>query len=140
PGSLGPAQAGLVYMHVIIPRRGAIPRRVDHRLSVTFQGQTITQTSARTRIDRPTALVLAAPPRAPRHLDADGCCDAPRHVRSTLPLNGQRVGAQRFAIDWERLDEQGRIYVGDPRSPASYVIYGQPIHAAAPGRVVVALD
>lgn len=140
PGRLGPAQLGLLYMHLIFPTPRAIPRLVDHRLSVQLDGQPVTETAGRTRVLRPTRLLLDPPLRGVRYIAGDGCCDSIRHVRATLPVNGQRVGAQRFAIDWEQLDEQGRIYVGDPKEPASYVIYGKPIHAVADGTVIEAVD
>jgi len=38
------------------------------------------------------------------------------------------------------LNEQGRIYVGDPKVPDSYIIYGKPVYAVADGRVVAAVD
>jgi len=31
-----------------------------------------------------------------------------------LPVNGQLHFAQRFAIDWMRLDDQGRVVHDDP--------------------------
>jgi Peptidase family M23 len=57
-----------------------------------------------------------------------------------VPLNGRQFTAQRFAVDWEQLDDQGRTYVGDPKEPASYVIYGKPVYAVAEARVVTAVD
>src|SRR5262245_37936565 len=71
PGILGPAQAGLVYMHLIFPTAASIPRLVDHRLSVVLRGQTITNSAARTQFTRPTRLVLDPPLRGPRLIAAD---------------------------------------------------------------------
>lgn len=138
PGRLGPSQVGLVHMHVVFASKKAVPRALAHRL--TLASKSFTENAGRVPLAEPTDLVLDAPLRGPRYIAGDGCCDAVRHVRATLPLNGQLFTAQRFAIDWERLDEQGRIYVGDPQSPASYRIYGQPAYAAADARVVAAVD
>ncbi len=140
PGSLGPSQMGLAYMHVVFDSRAAMPQALAHRLSLTLGSKSITETAGRVRLAAPTDLVLDSPLRGPRYIAGDGCCDAVRHVRASLPLNGRLFTAQRFAIDWEQLDEQGRIYVGDPRNPASYLIYGQPAYAAAEARVVAAVD
>jgi Peptidase family M23 len=140
PGTLGAAQAGLLYMHLTFPTRPALPRLIEHRLSATLGGQPVTETAARSTVSAPTSLVVAPPLRGERYMAGDGCCDSVRHIRATLPVNGQRVGAQRFAIDWEQLDPQERIYVGDPKQPASYVIYGKPIYAVADGVVVAAVD
>jgi hypothetical protein len=75
-----------------------------------------------------------------RYIAGDGCCDSTRHLRATLALNGTAYDAQRFAIDWEQLDPQGRIYVGDPSKPTSYIIYGEQAYAVADGVVIEAVN
>jgi murein DD-endopeptidase MepM/ murein hydrolase activator NlpD len=58
-----------------------------------------------------------------------------------LALNGRAFDSQRFAIDWEQLDPNARIYVGaNSKDPNSYVIYGQPAYAVADARVIAAVD
>lgn len=141
PGTLGPAQGGLLYMHLSFSDAAAIPQTVAHRLRITLQGgASFDAVVARTTPSAPTALVLDAPLRGSRFIAGDGCCNSTRHVRATLPLDGRLFTSQRFAIDWEQLDEAWRIYVGDPKKVGSYHIYGQPIHAVASGKVVAALD
>jgi hypothetical protein len=100
----------------------------------------ITETGGRTRVRAPTDLVLDPPLRGARFIAGDGCCTAVRHIRATLPLNTRLFTAQRFAIDWEQLDDQRRIVVGDLTQPASYVIYGAPVFAVADALVVATLD
>ena len=68
----------------------------------------------------------------------DGCCDSIRHVRALLPLDGHLYLAQRFAIDWERVDRTGRVFTGDPKSVRSYRIYDEPVFAVADGTVIAA--
>jgi hypothetical protein len=43
-------------------------------------------------------------------------------------------------IDWMMLDEQHRAWIGDPHQLSSYLSYGQPLIAAATGKVVEARD
>jgi murein DD-endopeptidase MepM/ murein hydrolase activator NlpD len=38
---------------------------------------------------------------------------------------------QRFAVDWEQLDAQGRIFSGPSEDLKSYTIFGQPVLAVA---------
>ncbi|MEJ8823678.1 M23 family metallopeptidase [Variovorax humicola] len=139
-GSIGPSQVGLLYMHVTFGDPAAIPATLAHRVTVAIGGASVVETAGRISLAAPTTLVLGPPLRGTRYIAGDGCCDSVRHVQATLPLNGQLFTAQRFAIDWEQLDAQGRIYVGDPKLPASYVIYGKPIYAVADGTVVTAVD
>jgi hypothetical protein len=137
PGHLGAAQGGLLYVHV----KGdcaTLPRVLEHRL--VANAGAIDETAARVQPAPATELVLDPPLRGPRYIAGDGCCDSTRHVRATLPINGRAMTAQRFAIDWEQLDDQDRIYVGDPKKPSSYVIYAKPVYAVADARVVAAVD
>jgi len=139
PGSLGVAQAGLVYVHANVDC-ASMPRVIVHRLAARSGAAGIVETAAQVQLAAPTDLVLDPPLRGSRYIAGDGCCDSTRHVRATLPLNGRALTAQRFAIDWEQLDEQDRIYAGDPARPASYMIYGKPVYAVADARVIAAVD
>src|ERR1700744_76363 len=101
----------------------------------------VSATAARLAVEGTTQLVIDAPLHGKRFIAGDGCCDSTRHVRASLPLNGQEFDSQRFAIDWEQLDAGSRIYDGaDSKDPNSYVIYGQPAYAVADARVIAAVD
>jgi Peptidase family M23 len=140
PGVFGPSQLGILYLHVVLAAEKNIPRILIHRVSMNSAGQDSVATAAPTRVAPLATLVLDAPLRGARFIAGDACCDSTRHVRATLPLNGQAFDAQRFAIDWEQLDGEDRLYSGDPKDPRSYVIYGKPAYAVADARVVVAED
>jgi hypothetical protein len=139
-GEFAASQLGILYVHVVLGNTTAIPTAIAHRLTVTSKSNTVTATAACSRVAPATQLVLDPPLRGPRFIAGDGCCDSTRHVRAMLPLNLVPYDAQRFAIDWEQLDAQGRIYVGDPKRPSSYVIYGKPVYAVADARVLTAVD
>lgn len=140
PGQFGASQLGIVYLHVTVDPQRGLPQFLDHRLAMTGDALATTATAARLAVSPPTQLVLDAPLKGVGYIAGDGCCDSKRHIRATLALNGGAFNAQRFAIDWEQLDARGRIYVGDPKNPASYVIYGKPVFAVADARVVAAVD
>jgi hypothetical protein len=140
PGEFAASQLGILYLHVSVERPRDIPQALEHRLTMSAGGRTVSATTARVRVLPATRLRLDAPLRGARYIAGDGCCDSKRHIRATLALNGSAYDAQRFAIDWEQLDPQGRIYVGDPKKPASYVIYNEPAYAVADALVVAAVD
>jgi murein DD-endopeptidase MepM/ murein hydrolase activator NlpD len=48
--------------------------------------------------------------------------------------------AQRYAIDWEQLDDSGRLWVGDDAVLTNWPGYGENILAVADGTVVRAID
>jgi len=71
----------------------------------------------------------------------NGCCEQTlAHRVSSLGCNGGIYFAQRFAIDWMRLDKAGRLLTGDPADVHSYPDYGADVLAVAEGTVVGMLD
>jgi murein DD-endopeptidase MepM/ murein hydrolase activator NlpD len=71
---------------------------------------------------------------------SEGSCRDDTHHRGLVPIDGQLMVGQRFAIDFYKLDDQYRTWIGDPRKLDSYLSYRQPIIAAAAGTVVRAED
>ncbi len=134
-------RSGAVFLHLALDANAVVPQRLIHEVSITSEaappGQgRITERIGPTPVDVRTLPVLTAPLVGERYIAADGCCDAVRHTRAMLPVNGETFVAQRYAIDYEQADDQNRIFTGDPSDPASYVIFGREVHAVADGTVV----
>jgi murein DD-endopeptidase MepM/ murein hydrolase activator NlpD len=70
----------------------------------------------------------------------NGPGNGPNHRRTLFALAGEGRIAQRFAIDWVRLFEDGRTFQGDPRNNTSYRAFGAKVFAVADGIVVKTLD
>ncbi len=72
---------------------------------------------------------------------ANGCCGADSvHRASSLTVNGGIYFAQRFAIDWMRLDAAGRFVHGDSSDVRNYTCYDADVLAVADGTVVETLN
>ena len=138
---LQPGQSGTLFLHLTLDAQAPVPKRLVHKVAITAEaappgkGQ-ITEQIGPSPVDVRTLPVISAPLRGERYIAADGCCDAVRHTRAILPVNGQTYVAQRYAIDFEQADAANRIFTGNPTDPKSYVIYGKEIHAVADGTVV----
>jgi hypothetical protein len=135
---------GVVWMAVPVPGPGAIPASIQHRITVTVPPglpvpRSITYTSKPTEVDRRPPLVVGPPLVGPGWIAVGSCCDGP-HRRALQPVDGELSLAQRFAIDWNGSDAQGRFVVGDPAVNTSWVFYGAPVIAVAHGTVVQAVD
>src|SRR3712207_1611915 len=103
--------------------------------------QKITELVGPTEVDRRDVIVLGPPLRGSNYLAADSCCDATRHTRATLPIDGQVWLAQRYAVDYEQLNADNRIWSGKKKKDLdNYSIYGQEAIAAADGTVVKVID
>jgi peptidase M23-like protein len=136
-----PGQAGTIFIHVRLVDGADVPDQLTHEVSVNssaappdYDGKI--KRFATVEVDRRTLPVVSAPLAGERYIAADGCCDAARHTRAILPVNGQTYVSQRYAIDYEQADEQNRIFSGDPKDPASYQIFGKEVRAVADGTVV----
>jgi murein DD-endopeptidase MepM/ murein hydrolase activator NlpD len=51
-------------------------------------------------------------------------------------INGSLAATEEFAIDWVRVDAQGRMFTGDFKDPKHWYGYGAELLAVAPGLVV----
>jgi len=143
--TLGPFQGGTLFVHVAIKKGDSLPDEIEHRVEVSAADlppplKHTTSVGAKVAVGRGPAVVLGPPLRGGPYIAADGCCDSVRHVRALLPLNGGLYLAQRYAIDWEQLDAQNRIFVGDARNPRSYHIYGNEVLAVADAAVERVVD
>ena len=135
---------GVVWLEVDVPNRRRVPRAIRHSVTVAVPPEvpvpsTITATGGFARVDRRPPMVLGPPLAGPGWVAAGSCCDGP-HRRSIQPVNGKLYLAQRFAIDWNGVDAQDRMVVGNPSLNSSWTFYGKKVLAVADARVVIAVD
>lgn len=143
--TLAASVMGMLSIHVVIPPDRSIPRQLSHRVTARVRAappgqEQITRTGGEVQVDRQDVVVVGPPLQGRGYVSADSCCDAVRHTRAALPVNGRIRLAQRFAVDWEQLDAQNRIYHGPQTDPQSYTIYGQEALAVADARVEHVID
>ena len=143
--SLDPATTALIFVHVAVDDPPAVPAKLVHRLSVRAEAappdqQRLTETIGETNVAQRAVITVGPPLRGSKYIAADSCCDAVRHTRAALPINGQIWLAQRYAVDYEQLDAEDRIYNGPRKSNESYTIYGEEAIAVADGTVVTVID
>lgn len=98
-------------------------------------------TAGRIDVARAPLPVLAPPLRGSGWVAFNGCCNRGiTHRGSFQGVNGGLYDAQRFAIDWMRVNAKGELVHGDPADVTHYVDYGAKVYAVADGTVVDALD
>jgi murein DD-endopeptidase MepM/ murein hydrolase activator NlpD len=158
--TLQPAQSAFVFVDASMPQGVPAPVSVRHRisthqaaaagsgtadlggLSIAPQGEvppTVTFLTAAIAVDRSPAMVLQPPVRGDGWIIFRGCCDlATSHRGSTTSFNGTMYVAERFAIDFVRIGEDGLLIAGPGNVLASYRYYGLPVYAVADGTVISA--
>ncbi|WP_187272597.1 hypothetical protein [Methylobacterium sp. WL9] len=136
--SLGPSQFGVGFLHFGLDAGARVPEALVHEIDRFAEPlkSDLSMRVADTPVIDKVLPVLRAPLRGSNYVAGDGCCDSIRHVRALLPLNGAFRLAQRFAIDWEKIDDENRIVRGDLKDVKNYRIYGEPVLAVADGSVV----
>jgi hypothetical protein len=143
---IGAGEGALLHLTFSARTRGRLPRSLVHELRLANPDPKngaparVVQIGARAKLVRRAPAVLGPPLQGDRWLAADGCCLARRHIRAFQPFGGGLFTSQRFAIDWERLDADGRLFVGDKRVLTNWEGYGENILAVADGTVVRAID
>ncbi|HKN68597.1 MAG TPA: M23 family metallopeptidase, partial [Gemmatimonadaceae bacterium] len=85
-------------------------------------------------------LVIAPPLRGGPWLAANGPSAESGHRRAMIPLDGAFYIAQRFAIDWVKVDATNKTYSGDSLKNSSYYAYGNDALAVADGIVTEVKD
>jgi hypothetical protein len=140
--TLAPAEGGLLWFDISLPRNARVPRALVHTITirVAAAGQApVTRRMAgmaSTRVDLRPAIRVGSPLEAGTYDDGNGCCTRSAHDRALLTIDGRRYLSQRYAIDWVVTGHDGRTYAGDPTKNTSYFIYGKAAIAAAGGVVV----
>jgi hypothetical protein len=144
-GTLQKSAQALLFLHVTLSEGARIPRSLSHRITAHVRAappgrETVTETGGSITIDRRSVVRVGPPIYGDHFISADSCCDASRHTRAALPVNGRVWVAQRFAVDWEQLDTQGRIYSGPREKLESYTIFGKDVIAVADAVVETVTD
>jgi hypothetical protein len=134
-----------LFLHVVLAAGARVPSELTHRLSLRASAappghQEMEETGGATRVDPQPVAQIGPPLRGEGYISADSCCDATRHTRATLPVDGTVWVSQRYAVDWEQLHADGRIYTGAREKLESYAIFGQPVLAVAEAVVVSTID
>jgi hypothetical protein len=139
----------LLLLEIELQNGAAVPTQLVQRITLLgantparSPGTPIGQTYTVAPIDIGSKVPVIGPPLAGTDWVAmNGCCEVTGAHRATgLAVNGQIYFAQRFAIDWMKLDSAGRLLHGDPADVHSFTGYGAEILAVADGTVVSTLN
>ena len=143
--TIPPSGTSLLFVHVALPAGTSSPSTLSHVVRAHVDAappglQEMTLRGGDVTVDRRAPVVIGPPLEGDRYVAADSCCDATRHSRAALPIDGRVRIAQRYAVDWEQMDDGGRIYAGPRETPGSYAIYGKDALAVADATVASVVD
>ncbi|HZD95209.1 MAG TPA: hypothetical protein VE133_13200, partial [Candidatus Sulfotelmatobacter sp.] len=139
--NIGAGAFAIVYMWLNFDGPAKVPAGLEHVITVQAgKGrQEITVQCAHVAIGKDIA-VISAPLRGDNWQAGNGPSNSSGHRRTILPINGKAAIAQRFAIDWVRLNADGKTFKGDEKDNKSYRAYGSEALAGADGTIVAIKD
>lgn len=143
---IAPSQTRLFLIDLAFDSQTALPPRLLHRFDLQLNNVPPSLPSSPSytgaTLDLISSVSVLGPPLSGKGWVAvNGCCAPDVGHRSTgLPINGRIYFSQRFAIDWVKLDDHGRIVEGDDTQVQNYTDYGAEVLAVADGTVVATLD
>jgi murein DD-endopeptidase MepM/ murein hydrolase activator NlpD len=142
--SIGPDQVRLFYLELTFKDAADVPRTLEHRLHLLAaagpgpgEAKPLDYVVAHLKVAKDKPIVIGPPLAGAGWVAGNGCCNSEIiHRGSVLSVNGALYAAQRFAIDWMRVDDQGRLVHNDLADVHNYTCYGADVLAVADGKVV----
>ena len=131
----------VVYMWATVDSQDAVPATIRQRLSVkigTYPEEQTVETAAILVARGPIA--ISSPLRGDHWLAGNGPSNTSGHRKALIPIDGHAAIAQRFAIDWVRLRDDGKTFHDDEKDNKNYLAYGNDALAVADGVVTEVKD
>jgi hypothetical protein len=134
-------QSGVMFFDVTFTNSADVPCTIALRVHSIHPENKIlpesTVTSPPWKISAQPAIVLTPPFKGDGWVNANGCClEVGPHRFVTNPMNGTLDPSEQFAIDWIKIDREGKAFRGDGKKPEQWLCYGVALLAVAPGTVV----
>ena len=139
--NLAPGQMANVYIWITLENSAKVPAFLEHKIAVKMgkSADEITSRGTRIAVGR-DVVTISAPLRGDNWQAANGPSSTSGHRRALIPIDGRAQIAQRFAIDWVRMNADGRTFSGDPKDNKNYRSYASDALAVADGIVTEVKD
>lgn len=137
---IAPGMHAVVYVEVSLAQGATAPRALRHRIAfdVVQPGtrEHATLLSADVDVDPQRPPVLGPPLRGGPWIAIYDPSAARGHRRVLFAVDGHVRIPARFAIDWMKVDDKGRLAHGDESKVANWYSYGEDVLAVADASVV----
>ncbi len=143
---LGGGMRAIFYLWLTFDTPSAVPASLKHTLAASMIsadqsiGPEIKGSGAEIKVQNGLPIVISSPLRGDGWLAANGPANSSGHRRALIPVAGSARIAQRFAIDWVQLREDGKTFTGDQQKNENYRCWGAEALAVADGTVVSIKD
>lgn len=130
----------IFFVKLAFADKEEIPRSLHHKITLAGDSP-LTYTAGSFCVCLKKLPTLSPPLKGEGWTIFNGCCSSDGiHQNTIIPVNGVLYNAQRFAIDFMKLDKDDTLYTGDPSVPSNWHCYNEPVLAVADGEVVSVLE
>lgn len=143
PNVIPVGRTALVFLELSTNLKVKIPSKINHQIKIeSGVPSLITKLNYTVSVDQSKPLVISSPFSGGLWYPANAPSDLSPHRRSVLRLHGDYYIGQRFAIDWMKIGEDGRVLfpAASSKENASYYGYGTPVYAVANAKVSRIID
>ena len=135
---IGGGESGVMFFDVTYPNSDAVPCAIALRVHALQPDNPhlpeSTVTSPPIKVSSQSAIVLTPPFKGDGWMNVNGCClEIGPHRFVTNPMNGTLDPSEQFAIDWIKVDDQGKAFRGDGKKSEDWFCYGVEVLAVGPG-------
>lgn len=128
------------YIWIELDKSKSIPNKLQHRIWLVSANQENTQASVETieyniSVNNQPPIVLGSPLKGANWVASGAPSATSYHRRTILPIDGKFYLAQRFAIDWEQVCDDGKSVHGNLNNNNNWNAFGHPVYASASGIV-----
>src|SRR5579883_104819 len=142
--SFQPGETKKIFVWIPFTNQSEIPMFLAHHLTIdsSFKNKrSLFQLgSFNLAVENSAPVIISPPLRGKNWLAGNAPSNTSDHRRTGLILNGRPYYAQRYAIDFVQMGEDGASYTGDVHKNASYHCYNQDVLSVGDGIVVQTQD
>jgi hypothetical protein len=141
---IGGGESGVMFFDVTYGEGDLVPCAISLRVhALQPENKHLpesTVTSPPMKVSSQTAIVLTPPLKGDGWVNGNGCCEEiGPHRFVTNPMNGSLDPSEQFAIDWIKVDAQGKGFRSDGKKSEDWFCYGVDVLAVGPGTVIETL-
>jgi murein DD-endopeptidase len=143
--AIGGGMRAVVYLWLTFDKVEAVPHSLRHRFLFTIadsgdKSEERMMEAARIHIPKEAPVVISAPLQDGNWAAGNGPSNGSIHRRALIPVSGQARIAQRLAIDWVQLGDDGKAWHGGSQENQNWYGYGAEVLAVADGVVAEVKD
>ena len=139
PTLVDPGLRAVIFAWVTVDSTSDVPSSLEHRIGTKIGEDDFSTTCPGIPVIK-NAVAISSPLKGAGWAAANGPANGSGHRRALIPVGGGAHIAQRFAIDWVQLRDEGGTYTGDPKDNKNYRAYGSDVLAVADATVVTVKD